>query len=323
MFLITLVACLVVSVNALRTSHSVVDIEMVFAGYCNENYVSLKRIDCTTQKAFVYNKCKDWEPPSGFPSCVKFIHLPNVGRESHTYFHHLASHYDRLKTSNGLLAFFQGAVEKDALSIFEQHVGSWQEEGLGFVPLAVTACAMQWGCPNQTILSNMMSFYFPNKPISMWISGFRGQFLVSMQRAVRVPRWLFDYNEALLLSEQGSDAKIGHSTERLWNVLFGCSIDAGLSSTDASDLVCLDDSGSPNTNVPFEGLPAPISSDRFISLMTGPASQVLPSCPNSPVTELSDLVSHSKILSSSFSGRFQGLGSFIERVSKKPSLQNK
>jgi hypothetical protein len=319
MFLVALVACLVVSVLTLRTSHLVVDIELVFAGYCNDSYASLKAIDCTTQRAFVYNKCKNWQAPSGFPSCVNFLHLPNVGRESQTYFHHLATHYERLRTANGLLAFFQGAVEKDAFSIFEQHVASWQEEGLGFVPLAVTACAMQFGCPNQTILSNLMSFYFPNKHISMWISGFRGQFLVSMQRAVRVPRWLFEYNEALLLSEGGSDAVIGHSSERLWNVLFGCSIDASINTAAP---VCLDDLGSPNTHIPFEGLPAPISSDSFISMMTGPASQLIPGCPNSQVTDLSDLVSHSKILNSSFSGRFQGLGSLIEKVSKKPSLHH-
>jgi hypothetical protein len=59
-------------------------IEVVVARY-NENVNWLNTLDC---KKTIYNKGEYSIPDS--------IVLPNVGRESHTYFHHIVENYDNL-----------------------------------------------------------------------------------------------------------------------------------------------------------------------------------------------------------------------------------
>ena len=44
----------------------------------------------------VYGKSENAKAPSSLPDHTKLIMLPNVGRESHSYLHHLVEHYDDL-----------------------------------------------------------------------------------------------------------------------------------------------------------------------------------------------------------------------------------
>ena len=47
-------------------------------------------------RTLVYGKSENAKAPSSLPDHTKLIMLPNVGRESHSYLHHLVEHYDDL-----------------------------------------------------------------------------------------------------------------------------------------------------------------------------------------------------------------------------------
>ena len=66
---------------------SVSSLELVVAHY-NENLNWLRRVPATIKKT-IYSKGE-------IPTTVSCHKLPNVGREAHTYLHHLVNHYDSL-----------------------------------------------------------------------------------------------------------------------------------------------------------------------------------------------------------------------------------
>jgi hypothetical protein len=47
-------------------------------------------------RTLVYGKSENAKAPSSLPDHTKLVMLPNVGRESHSYLHHLVEHYDDL-----------------------------------------------------------------------------------------------------------------------------------------------------------------------------------------------------------------------------------
>ena len=47
-------------------------------------------------RTLVYGKSETHKAPSSLPDHIELIMLPNVGRESHSYLHHLVEHYDDL-----------------------------------------------------------------------------------------------------------------------------------------------------------------------------------------------------------------------------------
>lgn len=73
---------------------------------------------------FLYNK--------GQPTSQKNITLPNIGRESHTYLHHIAYSYDSLKIKpNGVTLFTQGRVDDHGYSVarLQELIAEAQQKG--------------------------------------------------------------------------------------------------------------------------------------------------------------------------------------------------
>lgn len=100
-------------------------LEIVAARY-NEDVSWLKEY---SQETTIYNKGPNDLPPSmSFRSIVK---LPNIGRESHTYLHHIVHNYDSLAE---IIFFTQGHIEDHLgplpLQSLFQYVYASQNHGL-------------------------------------------------------------------------------------------------------------------------------------------------------------------------------------------------
>lgn len=77
--------------------------ELVIARYNEDILWSRNFSKCTLTT--VYNKGK--AHPKGLHETARSVQLPNVGREAHTFLHHIVRHYDHLATTT---IFFQGAI---------------------------------------------------------------------------------------------------------------------------------------------------------------------------------------------------------------------
>jgi len=278
-------------------------IEVVLSGYCDDDFTWVREVDCAAAVVFLYTKCDREDPlqniPPGLPLCVRVELLSNIGREGGTFLHHLHAHQERFRSpsASGALVLLQGEVEWHAgqLDVLE-YASQWASAGFGFAPLSFAGCSDRgpfvyggcgWDCHQKRAMQtqNMFSFLTrQNQSRSSWITGFRGQMLVSKQRAARVPPWLLRYNLELLGSEQTGKSMYGHALERLWSVLFGCWAPAEGSTTLASFPACLDGCDAaagcgPNQPVPWEGLPAPLGAREWIDAMLAPANMSLPLTP--------------------------------------------
>lgn len=292
-------------------------IEVVLAGYCNDDFTWIRKVDCAVAVVFLYTKCDSEDPlqniPSQLPPCVQVELLSNVGREGGTFLRHLHAHQERFASSSntsGALVLLQGGVEwhAGALDVLE-YASQWASAGFGFAPLSYAGCSDRgpfiyggcgWSCHQQRTMQTQNIFNFltqQSQPRSSWITGFRGQMLVSKRRVIRVPSWVLRYNLDLLDSEQTGKSMYGHALERLWSVIFGCWA-PGDSTTLENFPACLDDCGSapgggggaagagagagecgPNKPVPWEGLPAPLGAREWIDSMLAPANMSLPLSP--------------------------------------------
>jgi hypothetical protein len=273
-------------------------LEIILAAYCHDDLEWLHQVNCTGAQVYLYNKCdyknRDEWIPSKLPSCVNIEDLPNRGRESASHFHHMKTHYKRLKSSPDgphSLVFLQGSVEWDrGVQDAFRYADSWQEAGVGFVPLAHASCVSKWGFPHPNLLQNVASFLMGKEVEFNWLSTFRGQFVVSRARATRVPAWLYDYGLDLLLSETDTKASFGHAFERLWGVLFGCweRYDYKTWSNNRYP-ACLDSCQDskrcgPNQLVPFEGSKSPPAEGEKLwqARMLAPRADHLPGCKRAP-----------------------------------------
>lgn len=264
------------------------NLELVVAVYCGDGFMWLRDVDCKSVDVYLYNKCDSKLRPEGkipkkLPSCVRLEHLPNKGREGATHFHHLVTHYQRLQaesSKSGGIVFMQGTAHwgygdsNSKMTLALEYADKWVKAGVGFTPLSAASCSNKYPfIPEPGLVVNLASFLMQESVKFNWMASYKGQFVVSKARAVRVPLWLYEYSRDFLLSEQSSKSFRGHSYERLWTVFFGCWEKYNASSFKNDFPACFDNCHSseecgPNRKVPFEGHDSPpMTEQQFESKM--------------------------------------------------------
>jgi hypothetical protein len=279
-------------------------IEVVLAGYCHDDLDWIREVNCSDAVVFLYTKCDGASPmqniPTQLPPCFHLELLSNIGREGATFLYHLHTHRERLASATaGNLVFLQGEVEwrRGPPADLLQNVGQWVSAGFGYVPLAFASyndrgpwptveCGARCWHMRTMLLHNLVEFFTRRSEFQTYLTGFRGQMLVSKRRAARVPAWVFEYSLALMLSEQTSRSWYGMAFERMWNLIFGCWAEANNMTTNRATKpplgnfpACRDDCDllgglefsvsecGPNKPVVWEGLPAPMGKQEWIDAM--------------------------------------------------------
>jgi hypothetical protein len=167
------------------------------------------------------------------------IPLPNVGRESHTYLHHIVANYDQLAD---VTIFVQGQIEDLGANIFPSlayYVAPAMRDGFSasdlelFFPYLPSDANIHGklmrdpryraGIASGDILAaekdikGFAAQYLGKVPPVMVVS-FSGCFAVSRDTVLRRPR---EFYEALLAELAAhKNPEIGHYMERLWCAIF-------------------------------------------------------------------------------------------------------
>lgn len=202
------------------------DYEIVIAHY-NE---TLDWVEPIANHCHVYHKGNDLQPPPmGLHAWDK---LANVGRESHTYLHHIISNYDKLA---GITVFLQGEdlrrnnhtcfhtihemlrqiknnvtcrVLSDPLSLDKiRHHGKWLK---------------QWETGEMRRTKFTLGEFYqelfgipPPKPISFCLKG-----CFAATRQMIQKHSIHFYIKAISFVDDHANPEEGHYFERLWNVIF-------------------------------------------------------------------------------------------------------
>lgn len=113
--------------NSFKNNQRRMKFDVVVAHY-RENIDWLKRLDHEfINNIFVYTK-SDLNPRLDGEK-FKYIHLPNVGRESHTYLWHCLDQYENMKSNSVDFVFF---VQGSPHGMDEKRIPEWIDETLKF-----------------------------------------------------------------------------------------------------------------------------------------------------------------------------------------------
>lgn len=218
-----------------------IDVDHVVARY-NENlgwlceFVSVAERHQIRIKTFVYNKGSQDIEQEGLPAGSVLEILPNVGRESHTYLHHI-----RARTGKGdVVLFTQGNVDDCGiayliLSIFEAYANGINSSAFSdnFARVAREHRAVrtfrirEWppgnACePNADDLDfggwlkKYLSYDIGNSSVR-WVVGSN----FAVRRDVISKRPVEKYDELMsLLLPYGNNPEVGHFFERSWGIIF-------------------------------------------------------------------------------------------------------
>ena len=204
----------------------------------NINYLSLFK-----DIMIVYNKGN-----SEIPSIFNSISLPNVGRESHTYLHHIIENYHHLPDK---ILFFQGNPRdhvsedffiqiydfhfskndfhnfaKHVLTIeYEENRKQLKEYGKLQIMKQNKIAYVDWvnhhvlDCPLVNVMRKIYGEIEPTKIKLEFIPG--ANFGVSKERILQKPRTFYqDCLNVILQSKNRVNPDEGHSFERLWKYIF-------------------------------------------------------------------------------------------------------
>lgn len=167
-----------------------------------------------THKLYIYNK-----GPANIP--FNSITLQNVGRESHTYLHHVVSNYDCL---DDYTVFLQGNPKDhgfyDQFGTVEKFNDVFFTEG--FHPFLRKSENYQYfTCPghecNLVNFAKQHNIHLEEKPLYEFVQG--AQFAVKRENILKRPKEIY---EGLLytLTNAGINPPEGHTMERMWKHLF-------------------------------------------------------------------------------------------------------
>lgn len=162
-----------------------------------------------------------------FSSRVRYEELPNVGRESHTYLHHIIEHYDSLPE---VVHFTQASVKEhpwyESVASFLTFEGSFLACPIS-VTLPLKDSDVPQPCKSTTTHSDLViadwarTFVDPllkdEDPIRPFTNGI---FSVTRARILSRPREYYGRLKTQL--EVSSNPLSGHYMERLWHRIFRC-----------------------------------------------------------------------------------------------------
>ena len=192
-------------------------VELVVARY-QEDLAWLRRVPRSIRRC-VYDK------GGGADSAEP---LPNIGREAHTYLHHLVTHYDRLAD---LTVFVQGKPF-DHVPDLHRRLRGWAENSEPEVPFRWLGFLVDEDDRTGSCLFRRWSKNPEGRPLDLagfWTGVFApepcpetfvffGGANFAVTRAAIHRRPLAFYRQALTVAEQFPDA--AHCFERTWNHVF-------------------------------------------------------------------------------------------------------
>lgn len=156
------------------------------------------------QTKYIYNK--------GNPCNKGEIFLPNIGREAHTYLHHIVTRYDILEN---ITVFLQGNPFDHGFRDVEQ-INQICIDSSGFY--SISRCG---NCPRNEfdvdIFGKEYNIMIPMKDILEFPVG--AQFAV-MKDSILKNSVDFYYKLYYLLSTKGVASREGHTMERSWKYIF-------------------------------------------------------------------------------------------------------
>lgn len=185
--------------------------------------------------ATVYNKGDAMDPCPA--ACIP---LPNIGRESHTYLHHIVRHYPHFP---GHTAFLQGSPfmhlpQGMGAQALAQELRRLAAKGVPFKGLAYYTLKCDhlgrphdlkspqnegkwagWGrdIPVGEVYGKLFSGTVPER---YHAKGVAGCFIVSRQRLLSRPKALYERALQIILDDPNDAYNTGHAFERLWSVIF-------------------------------------------------------------------------------------------------------
>jgi hypothetical protein len=166
--------------------------------------------------------------------------LPNIGRESETYLHHILSQWDSLAKHT---LFVQAEVHNKAELLWRLRTEYDPLQtgmlDLGFRGHSYTCKGTdQWGWSDDSGIISRVYDSIYHAECSPFLLSYKGQFVVSASRIRGNSKEIYSYLRQALVDPESwahqepylqgrSDAMsapvFGYSVERLWNVLFQCS----------------------------------------------------------------------------------------------------
>jgi hypothetical protein len=196
--------------------------------------------------ALVYDKSEDGRDatviPAGSsaPSQIRVASLPNIGRESHTYLHHILCHYPDFPDYT---VFLQGApffhMEEDttpqglARMILNLAARNVRFKGLAYYRIRCDRLGNphhlrdpqhrgKWAGWGQDIpVGEVYARLFAGKvPESFNTRAPAGLFMVSRQRILDRPYGLYLRAMDMVLNDPHDEHNTGHALERLWYIIF-------------------------------------------------------------------------------------------------------
>lgn len=212
------------------------NIELVVSRY-NENLNWLSEQPFKNYSVIVYNKGvnEDFEKPEKLKA---IINLPNVGRESHTYLHHIISHYDNLAD---VTVFLPGScnlaykktraknvienVEKNYNTYFIDKIDNVYEKFKDFKMDDYKSSDQS----NKQVNSETNLTMSKYRPFGVWYKTHFGDIKVSKTSYFGIfaihkrDIWKHSkeyYKELLDELSVSSNPEVGHYYERAWGVIF-------------------------------------------------------------------------------------------------------
>jgi UDP-galactopyranose mutase len=194
------------------------------------------RLECLDAPVTIYNK-GDQVLESPLQN-IKIVPLPNIGREGHTYLHHISTQYGKMKRH---VLFTQSAMSR--LPLAYRAITELFTSKTGFLPLREWMKCIEcvsgpnWMTENVDSVFAMLKNRIPTDSVQFTPTG---QFIVSSERIHRIPvgqykkvKEMFEVDESSdfytsdrNIHGQGksrpSNPVFGHSIERSWALMFDC-----------------------------------------------------------------------------------------------------
>jgi len=151
------------------------------------------------------------------------IQLPNVGREGHTYLHHIIQRYDSL---SDYTCFLQGnpfdhtPTLIELLDNVEKNIILGEQPSFMYLCKVIHPCNL-YGCrfhPGLPITS-LYKYIFNKEPFTEdFVFGSGAQFIVSKERILSRPKSF--YENILHLMDKEVCPQAGYVLERFWKLIF-------------------------------------------------------------------------------------------------------
>jgi hypothetical protein len=166
--------------------------------------------------------------------------LPNVGREGGTYLHHIINHWDELADKT---MYVQAEVHNTREFItrvndYLQHNTGMLSLGFSGVTCDCERCHDGYGWKDDWAMISTIYSEIYGKDCQQALLAYKGQFVVSAQRARGISKKIYQYLYDAITSDSGwahdrliigdapdipSAPYFGFTVERLWSILFQCS----------------------------------------------------------------------------------------------------